>query len=125
MWINQVPNAPFGLSWYLGDVTTNKHGYVAEKFVGRFSIESFAVAPDATRAPVVHGGGDFPDADENPKFALVHTHHVGLWFDSTAEAKAAGCPDNITPFNGDHTAGVQAMSTRNFPALKGPLQKVQ
>jgi hypothetical protein len=55
----------------------------------------------------------------------VHQFHLVLWFGSPDAAKAAGCPDNVTPFNGDHTAGIQALSTRNFPDLKGPLRKIK
>jgi hypothetical protein len=55
----------------------------------------------------------------------VHTFHLGLWFGSPEEAKDAGCSDTVTPFDGDHTAGIQAFSTRNFPDLKGPLGKIK
>ena len=41
----QVPNAPFGLSWYLGDVQTDDDGEAIQHFRGRFSIETFIVAP--------------------------------------------------------------------------------
>ena len=36
----------------------------------------------------------------------------------TGDAKKAGCADTVTPFNGDHDAGVQVMSTRNAPDLE-------
>src|SRR5919112_906504 len=65
------------------------------------------------------------DAETNPAFAPVHTYHVGLWFGSPEEAAAAGCPDTVTPFDGDHSAGIQAFSTRNFGALQGPLRQIQ
>jgi hypothetical protein len=44
-----------------------------------------------------------------------------LWFDSPA---AAGCAGTTTPFNGDHTAGIQALSTRNFPDDQRPLRQL-
>jgi hypothetical protein len=50
--------------------------------------------------------------------------HVGFWFNSPADAVKAGCPGTVTPFNGDHTAGVQAMSTRNFDDADGPLRQL-
>ena len=50
--------------------------------------------------------------------------HLGLWFDSPEDAEAAGCPNTVTPFNGAHDAGIQALSTRNFPQLEGPLSKI-
>jgi hypothetical protein len=31
----------------------------------------------------------------------------------------------MTPFNGNHTAGIQALSTHNFSDLDGPLKKIQ
>ena len=50
----QVPNAPFGMSWYQGDIETDGHGRGHRTFVGRFNIETFIVAPDTAPAPVVH-----------------------------------------------------------------------
>ena len=41
------------------------------------------------------------------------------------EAKDAGCPGSVTAFDGDHEAGIQAFSTRNFPNLKGPLGEIK
>src|SRR5437899_8169822 len=50
----QSANAPFGLSWYQGDIETNKDGKAHGKFVGRFNIETFIVAPGSTAAPTPH-----------------------------------------------------------------------
>jgi hypothetical protein len=120
LFINQVPNAPFGLSWYQGDLESNSKGKAEGKFVGRFSIETFTVAPGVAPAPVVHP----TDASSNPATPPVHQYHVGLWFGSPEVAAAAGCPTTVTPFNGDHTAGIQALSTRNFADDRGPLRQV-
>jgi hypothetical protein len=117
----QLPNAPFGLSWYQGDLTTDENGKGVADFIGRFSSETFIVAPGSGPAPVIHPA----DANSNPATRPVHTFHVGLWFGSAAAAEAAGCPNNTTPFNGDHTAGIQALSTRNFDDLKGPLSRIK
>jgi hypothetical protein len=125
LFVIQVPNAPFGISWYQGDLDTNSRGRGHGTFVGRFSIETFAVAPGVAPAPVVHDTTPFPDASQNPAFAPVHTFHLGLWFNSPADAAKAGCPATVTPFNGDHTAGIQALSTRNFPDNAGPLQRIR
>ena len=122
--VTQLPNAPFGLSWYQGDLTTDASGKGVADFIGRFSIETFIVAPGSGSAPVVHSQ-PIPDANVNPATGPVHTFHVGLWFGSSAAASAAGCPATVTPFNGNHTAGIQALSTRNFPDLSGPLKKIQ
>ena len=121
LFVIQLPNAPFGLSWYQGDIETNSSGVGVGDFVGRFSIETFIVAPGSGPAPVVHS----VDASTNPATAPVHTFHLGVWFDSATDAAAAGCPSTVTPFNGDHTAGIQALSTRGFLNTNGPLRKIQ
>jgi hypothetical protein len=87
--------------------------------------QTFIVANGTAPAPVVHDQQPFPDANSNPATAPVHTFHLGLWFNSPAEAVAAGCPGNETPFNGDHTAGIQVLSTRNFDPDQGPLRQAQ
>jgi hypothetical protein len=51
-------------------------------------------------------------------------YHLGLWFNSPQDAAAAGCAATTTPFNGEHNAGVQALSTRNFPDPSGPLRRL-
>jgi hypothetical protein len=121
LFILQVPNAPFGVSWYQSDLQSGSDGTAAVTVIGRFNVETFAVAPNTTAAPVVHPG---QDADSNPAFAPIHTFHVGFWFNNPADAVKAGCPGTVTPFNGEHNAGVQAMSTRNFADLNGPLRQL-
>jgi hypothetical protein len=121
LFVTQQPNSPFGISWYQSDFDTDNHGQGEVRARGIFSEELFAVAPGSVNAPQV----DDLDAETNPAFAPVHTFHLGLWFGSPEEAQAAGCPANVTPFDGDHSAGIQAFSTRNFPALHGPLRQIQ
>lgn len=118
VFVIQVPDAPFGMAWYQGDMTTNSKGQVTESFVGRFNEETFIVAPGVQPAPVVHPG---EDANANPATDPVHTAHIGIWFNSPEAAAAAGCGNDVTPFNGDHTAGIQILSTRGFEDLQGPL----
>jgi len=72
----------------------DRAGHATGTFIGRFSIETFAVAPGVAPAP------------------------------SSKDAAAAGCPGTVTPFNGEHHAGVQALSTRNFPAQAGSLRQI-
>ena len=124
LFVIQVPNAPFGISWYQGDLESDSSGHAHGTFIGRFSIETFAVAPGSAPAPVVFNG-PFPDASANPAFNPVQMYHLGLWFNSPKDAVAAGCAGTVTPFNGEHDAGVQALSTRNFPDQAGPLRQIQ
>jgi hypothetical protein len=124
LFVTQVPNTPFGISWYQGDLESNNSGHAEGTFIGRFSDETFAVAPGTAPAPVVFSG-PFPDASTNPPFNPVQMYHLGLWFNSPKAAAAAGCAATVTPFNGEHDAGVQALSTANFPDQAGPLRQVK
>jgi hypothetical protein len=119
----QVPKAPFGISWYQGDIQTDKNGKGKQHFIGRFSIETFAVAPGTAPAPVVFSG-PFPDASLNPPFNPIQMYHLGLWFNDPNDAYNAGCPATVTPFNGTHNAGIQVLNTSNSADDQGPLRKV-
>jgi hypothetical protein len=122
VFVIQQPNFPLGVSWYQGDITTETARATAwGVFVGIFSEKVFAIAPGSVPAPQV----DKQDAKKSPKFAPVHTFHVGVWFASSKEAAKAGCSNTKTPFDGDHEAGIQALSTRNFPDLEGPLGNIK
>jgi hypothetical protein len=121
----QVPKAPFGVSWYQGDIVTNEHGRGHQQFIGRFSIETLTVAPGSAPAPVVFGSGPFPDASLNPGFNPIQMYHLGLWFGSSQAAGAAGCPATSTPFNGEHNAGIQVLNTANFADDHGPLRDIK
>jgi hypothetical protein len=121
LFVTQQPNSPFGVSWYQADFETNNQGQGEVRARGIFSEELFVFAPGRVKAPQV----DKFDAEKNPAFDPVHTFHLGLWFGSTQEAKDAGCPGAVTAFDGDHKAGIQAFSTRNFPDLKGPLGEIK
>jgi hypothetical protein len=123
LFVIQVPKAPFGISWYQGDIHTDKSGKGHSHFAGRFSIETFSVAPGSAPAPSVFNG-PFPDATLNPSFDPIQMYHLGLWFDSPQTAQAAGCPATITPFNGEHNAGIQVLNTSNFADDHGPLRTV-
>jgi len=124
LFVIQVPNAPFGVSWYQGDLETDKRGVGDGTFVGRFNEETFAVAPGTAPAPSVHSA-PIADATSNPAFAPVHTFHLGLWFHSPDDATAAGCPGTVTPFNGEHNAGVQVLNTAQFANQHGPLRRLK
>ena len=120
LFVIQNPNAPFGVSWYQGDIDTGASGTGHGRFVGRFSVETFVISPGSVPVPRPHPG----DATSNPTFAPVHTFHLGLWFNSPRAAAAAGCPNTVTPFNGVHNAGIQALSTRQAPDKFGPLRRI-
>jgi hypothetical protein len=126
--IIQVPNPPFGASWYMGDITTDSTGTGVGNFVGRFSSETFIISPGATPAP-----NEFPDppavvpeATGGVQTNPVQMYHLGLWFDSAAAAAKAGCPSTKTPFNGEHNAGIQVLNTAvGFSNLAGPLTGIK
>jgi hypothetical protein len=120
----QVPKAPFGMSWYQGDIATDGSGHGHGTFFGRFSIETFVVAPGVAPAPSVFNG-PFPDAILNPPTNPLQMYHLGLWFNSPTDAQKAGCPGTVTPFNGEHNAGIQVLNTSNFPDNAGPLRNLE
>jgi hypothetical protein len=117
----QVPNAPFGLAWYNGDIQTDSRGIGVGHFVARYSNETFIVSPGVAAAPQEFTKQPFPDAKQGVKVGPVQIYHLGLWFNSPADAAKAGCANTATPFNGEHNAGIQVLNTGNFPDLKGPL----
>jgi hypothetical protein len=119
----QVPNKPFGLAWYQGDIETNKDGKGYGRFIGRFSIETFIVSLASVPAPIVFRNA-FPDVALGPVNGRVHTYHLGLWFNSPTDGEKAGAP-GTTPFNGEGNAGVQVLNTGEFPDLAGPLIKIK
>ena len=121
VFVLQVPTGPFGMSWYQGDIVTDRKGKGSEEFRGIFSNELFVFAPAVRTAPST----DAFDALTNPATAPVHTYHLGLWFSDPADASAAGCPGTVTPFEGNHQAGIQVFNTSNFgtEAATGPLSQ--
>jgi hypothetical protein len=125
--IIQVPTAPFGAAWYMGDISTDTNGTGVGNFVGRFSSETFIISQGAVPAP-----NQFPDppavvpqATAGVQTNPVQMYHLGLWFDSAADAAKVGCPATQTPFNGEHNAGIQVLNTATFPDLQGPLIGIQ
>src|SRR5947208_4821454 len=84
----QVPKSPFGLTWYQGDIVTNKDGRGVGDFTGIFSRETFIQAPNVAPAPVV-----FPDnAAANPATRPIQIYHMGIWFADSNDAVNANCP---------------------------------
>ena len=120
----QTPTAPFGMSWYQGDIVTDQYGSGSQQFFGIFSRELFIFAPAARAAAQTDPG---IDAVTNPATAPVHTYHLGLWFSDPTDASNAGCPATSTPFEGNHHAGIQVLNTSNFgtEAADGPLAQFE
>jgi hypothetical protein len=104
LFVITTPNAPFVPAWYQGDITTNGSGRGVLDVTGILSDETFIL---------------------NPGPVAVQTAHLGLWFADPADAVKAGCPGNVTPFDGDHQAGIQVLNTSNFPDAEGPLRRIQ
>jgi hypothetical protein len=125
----EVPNAPFGLAWYIGDINTDSTGKGVGNFVGRFNIETFVIS---TGVPTAAPPNVFPsppavvpEATVGIKTNPVQLYHLGLWFNSAADAGKAGCLTTATPFNGEHNAGIQVLNTALYPDAKGPLINLQ
>ena len=72
----QVPNGPFGLSWYQGDIETNGNGVGHRRFIGRFSIETFIVAPGPAPAPTPHSS---PHSRMRPRIRQPHRFTPFTW----------------------------------------------
>ena len=53
LFIIQVPNSPFGLAWYNGDIMTDADGKGAINVTGRFNIGTFIVSLGAVPSPDV------------------------------------------------------------------------
>jgi hypothetical protein len=124
----EVPNAPFGLAWYIGDIDTDATGVGVGNFVGRFNIETFVVSVGVPALPLGEPPQVFnppsaviPEATIGVQTNPVQLYHLGLWFNSPADAAKAGCPSTKTPFNGEHNAGIQVLNTATFPENAGPL----
>ena len=104
LFIITTPNAPFAPAWYQGDLTTNESGRGVMDVTGIFSDETFIL---------------------NPGGVAVQMDHIGMWFADPEQAVKAGCPGKVTPFDGDHNAGIQVLNTGNFPDANGPLLRRQ
>jgi hypothetical protein len=100
--VTQNGRRPFGFSWYQGEIETSRDGRGVADYTGIFSAETFLL-------------GDAP----------VQMDHLGIWFADPADAVKAGCAGIVTPFDGDHEAGILVLSTANFPDDRGPLLQLK
>jgi hypothetical protein len=108
LFVINTPTAPFVPAWYQGDLTTNEDGNGVIDVTGKFDSETFILNPNAIPASIA-----------------VQLDHLGIWFADPTDAANNGCAGTPTPFDGDHTAGIQVLNTSNFAATKGPLLKLQ
>jgi hypothetical protein len=111
LFVIQLPDKPFGLSWYQTDVQAGRYGTGSATVRGVFDSETFSVDPGT------------------PTVAPTHQYHLGLWFNNPRTPFNLGCEGSVsapivTPFNGEQKAGIQALNTANFPDAKGPLSHV-
>src|SRR5881396_1761570 len=101
-----VFSAPFVPAWYQGDLKTNAIGRGVLDVTGIFSAETFILNPGVPAVP-------------------VNLTHLGIWFADPADAVTAGCPGTVTPFDGDHNAGIQVLHTVPAVGPLGPLARIK
>jgi hypothetical protein len=121
VFVIQQSNAPFGLAWYEGDISTDSIGSGVTDLIGRFQFGTFIVGVGTPAAPVTQPKGPFPDASISPATNPVQLYHVGIWFDSPQDAQKLGCTSTLTttPFNSQHQGGIQVLNSGT--AKIGPL----
>jgi len=113
LFVIEVPNSPFGISWYQSDLQTDENGRGHAKVRGVFDVETFSVS---LGGPTV-------------SFPPTHQYHLGLWFNDPQVPFDLGCEPGrmdpaVTPFNGEQHAGIQVLNTGNFPDNAGPLSQI-
>jgi hypothetical protein len=125
----QVPNAPFGLVWYNGDILTDSNGVGVTNIVGRFNSGTFVFSSAALKSPntIPSPPGVLPDSKTGAVTnGPVQIYHLGIWFNTPEDATAAGCQGVVpTPFTSNHRAGPQILNTGTFPDDHGPLLDLQ
>jgi len=127
LFIIQVPNAPFGLAWYNGDIMTDADGKGVINVTGRFNIGTFIVSLGAVPSPDVFPAPPAVLAQSKTGAVTngpVQIYHLGVWFNSPDDAVKAGCPGTATTFTSNHDAGIQVLNTATFPDNAGPLINV-
>jgi hypothetical protein len=123
----QIPNAPFGLAWYNGDILTDETGTGVINLVGRFSKGTFIVSQKALPSANIFPSPPavLPQSKTGAQVDPVQIYHLGIWFNDHNDAIKAGCPGNQTPFTSNHDAGIQILNTGTFPDNAGPLLQIQ
>ena len=106
LFVINTPDAPFVPAWYQGDLKTNAIGRGVLDVTGIFSDETFILNPGVPAVP-------------------VNLTHLGIWFADPADAVTAGCAATVTPFDGDHNAGIQVLHTVPAVGPLGPLARIK
>jgi hypothetical protein len=112
LFVIQLPDKPFGVSWYQSDINVGANGSGTATVRGIFDKETFSVSPGGTVT-----------------FKPTHQFHLGVWFNNPSLPFRLGCEPGqaapvVTPFNGEQHAGIQVVNTGNFPANAGPLSQI-
>jgi hypothetical protein len=112
LFVIQLPNKPFGVSWYQSDVNVGANGSGSATVQGIFDKETFSVSTGGTVT-----------------FPPTHQFHLGVWFNNPRLPFGLGCEPGltapaVTPFNGEQHAGIQVLNTGNFPNNAGPLSQI-
>ena len=123
LFVLQIPDKPFGVAWYQSDLETDSTGRGSVTVQGIFDAETFSISQGGV-AGGSQTGATKAVTSTNVTFQPTNQYHLGLWFATPTDAQHNGCPTTVTPFNGEQNAGIQALSTRNFPAGAGPLSRV-
>ena len=63
LFVIQLPNKPFGVSWYQSDLQTDSTGAGSVTVEGIFNKETFSISTGGTTT-----------------FGATHQYHLGLWF---------------------------------------------
>lgn len=124
LFVLQIPDKPFGVAWYQSDLETGSTGAGNVTVQGIFNKETFSLSQGGV-AGGNQTGATQAVTDTNVTFQPTNQYHLGLWFGSPDDAQRNGCPTTVTPFNGAQNAGIQALSTREFPAGLGPLAAIR
>jgi hypothetical protein len=103
---------------------TDSDGVGVINVTGRFDIGTFIVSLGAVPSsnvfpapPAVLAQSTTGAVTNGP----VQIYHLGVWFNTPADAAAAGCPSTATTFTSNHDAGIQVLNTANYPDDAGPL----
>lgn len=99
----ETAGAPFGAASYIGDFTTDKWGNAYNAF--RLIVD------EAFSSTIVNG-----------QRVRVDLNQVGVWFADPADDDfcLGENPAQVTPFDGDNEAGVQAFNSANTTPLPAP-----